>query len=159
AESTEPLLSRQLYDTVRQFNQDSGDAVKSLQQEMLDRGLMTKSLYDEFKDTSQSDGERLMDLTSEMLKLDFVPPASDTARRAGTGIETLRRGVEQAAGSVIGDDTEALRLAQDELNNLTEQLRQEMERAAGGGTNGAGGRGSRGQQLANNNRSANTNQQ
>src|SRR5262249_17269628 len=68
----------------------------------------------------------MMDLSSEMLKLDFLPPASEIARRSGASLDNLRRGVERAAGSVLGDDTEALRAAQEQLNQLTDELTREM---------------------------------
>ena len=45
------------------------------------------------------------------------------------------RGVERAAESVLGDDTDALRLARQELDQLTDQLRQEMTRTGNGNTN------------------------
>src|SRR6185369_17341659 len=53
----------------------------------------------------------------------------------------------RAADSVLGDDTEALRMAQEQLKDLTDQLQREMAQAEGGvSTNqiaGARGVGSR----------------
>ncbi len=132
AEEPEPLLSRQLYDTVRQFTQDSARNVKETQDELLSRGLMTRTLYDRFKDTAEPDGAKLLDVTSEMLRQDFLPQASQAGQRARAGIDDLKRGVERAAGSVLGDDTEALRLARQELDQLTDQLNREVTQAAGG---------------------------
>src|SRR5262249_52435193 len=52
--------------------------------------------------------------------------------RARPGIQELKKGVEHAAESVIGDDTESLRLAQKQLDDLTNQLQREISDARGG---------------------------
>jgi hypothetical protein len=104
--------------------------VKETQDEMLNRGMMTRNLYDQFKDASQPDGAKLLDLTSDLWRMDLLPQARDMEQRARAGINTLQRGVERAADSVLGDDTEALRMAQQELNRLTEQLENEIARAS-----------------------------
>ncbi|HWX19965.1 MAG TPA: hypothetical protein VN578_08680 [Candidatus Binatia bacterium] len=131
AEQAEPLLSSQLYDTVRKFTQDTAKDVKELQDQMLNHGPMTRTLLDKFKDTSEQDGAKLLELTSEMLRQDFLPQANETGQRSRSGLEQLKRGVERAAESVLGDDTEALRLAQQELDQLTSQLQLEMSQAEG----------------------------
>jgi hypothetical protein len=141
AEDAEPLLSRELYDTVRKFTQDSGKSVKEVQNELLQRGLANRSLVDQLKDDSQPDAAKMLDLTSGLLRQDFLPQASETAQRSGADMENFKRGVERAAESVLGDDTEALRLAQQELDKLTEQLQREMA-GADSGTNQPAGNGS-----------------
>jgi hypothetical protein len=133
AEESEPLLSRQLYDTVRKFSQGSGKSVKDLQEQLLNRGLMTRSLLERLKESSEPDGAKLLDLSSEMFKQDQLAQASEAGQRARAELDDLKRGVERAAESVLGDDTEALRLAQQELNRLTDELARE----AGQPTNSA----------------------
>jgi hypothetical protein len=133
AEEAEPLLSRQLYDTIRKFNQDTGKSVKETQDELLNRGLMTRKLFDELKDPAESDGAKMLEATSELLRQGSLAQANQSAQRAGAGIDDLKRGVERAAESVLGDDTEALRQAQQALDKLTEQLQREMAQAEGRG--------------------------
>jgi hypothetical protein len=127
AEAPEPLLSRQLYDTVRRFSQDSAKDVKELQDELFSRRVMTRSLLERLN-SPEPDGAKLLDAASELLRQDFLPEAGEVAQRTTPRLEDLKRGVESAAESVLGDDTDALRLAQQELNRLTDQLRQEMQR-------------------------------
>jgi len=131
SEEAEPLLSRQLYDTLRKFTQDNGKNFKETQDELLNRGLLSPTMYERLKKSSESDGVKLLDVSSEMLRQDFLPQARDTSERARAGMENLKRGVERAAEGVLGDDTEALRLAREELNRLTEQLQKEMDQAEG----------------------------
>jgi hypothetical protein len=121
------LLSRQLYDTVRRFSQDSAKDVKELQDQLFTRRLMTRSLLDRLN-SPEPDGAKLLDAASELLRQDFLPEAGEAAQRSAPRLEELKRGVERAAESVLGDDTEALRLAQQELNRLTDQLQQEIQR-------------------------------
>ncbi len=129
AEEAEPLLSRQLYDTLRKFNQDTSKNVKELQEDLLSRGLMTRSFFEHFSDASRTDGAKLLDLTGTMLEQDFLPQARETGRRARAAIDDLKRGVERSAESVLGDDTEALRLAEQQLDQLAEQLQREVAQA------------------------------
>jgi hypothetical protein len=140
AEEAEPLLSRQLYDTVRKFTQDTAKNLQQSQDDLLSRGLMTRNLYDRLKEGPGSDGTKLLDMATEMLKADFLRQAGEAGQRAQAPIEDLKRGVERAAESVLGDDTESLRLAQQTLEQLTDQLQKELAQQDGGQrTNGPGG--------------------
>lgn len=134
AEGSEPLLSRQLYDSLRRVSQEEERGVRDLQQDLLRSGRLTRDLYERLQDESARErGGRALELTAEMLRGGLMPQAGSTERRARAGIEELRRGVERAAESVLGDDAEALRLAQNELDDATEQLRREMEALGGAG--------------------------
>ena len=112
AETTEPLLSQQLYDTLRQSAPDKLDAA--------------------------------LDQTADLVQRGFVPMAGDYEQPARKGINDLKQAVERAAESVLGDETESLRLARQELEKLSQQLDQELARAAARDTNAtaaaAGGR-------------------
>jgi hypothetical protein len=136
AEEAEPLLSRQLYDSVRKFTQDTSKDVREMQDELLNKGLMTRNLYDRLKESTESDGTKMLDITSELLREDFLKQAAQSSQRARGSIDDLKRGVERAAEGVLGDDTEALRLAQQELDRLTNELQKEM--AADGQSNRIG---------------------
>ncbi len=132
AEATEPLLSRQLYDTVRKFSQGSAQNVQDIQNQLLSQGMMTRGLYDKLRDKSEQPAPKVMDLTSELLRLGFVPQATDAAQRARDNLNRLKQGVEQAASSVLGNDSDALRLAQQELNDLASQVQREIAQGQGG---------------------------
>jgi hypothetical protein len=135
AEASEPLLSRGLYDTVRQFSQDSARNVREAQDSLLKRGMMTRDLYERLQKPGTPEGGKLLDIASEMLQRDFLPPAVDAAERSRSGMETLKQGIEKAAESVIGDDVEAMRFAEQELKTLADQLSREFSEGAGAATN------------------------
>jgi hypothetical protein len=138
SEEAEPLLSRQLYDSVRKFTQDTSKDVRETQDDLLNKGLMTRTLYDRLKESTEPDGAKMLDITSELLREDFLKQAAQSSQRARGSIEDLKRGVEHAAEGVLGDDTEALRLAQQELDRLTSELQKEMAGDGKGQTNRAG---------------------
>lgn len=99
AEDAEPLLARQLFDTVREAE-------------------------------AQSIPEAL-EQTEKLANAGFAEEASKSSRQAGQGIDKLREGVERAARSVLGDETAALRLARNEVEELADQLQREIARATG----------------------------
>ncbi len=158
AENTEPLLSRELYDSLRKVAQDDVRNVKELQQDLLGRGQMTRGLYDQLQQRTQGEENgRALAATTDLLRENMIPQARDAEQRARAGIEDLMRGVERAAERVVGDDAESLRLARAELDAVTEQLQREIAEAqrgqAGGGQSGQEGNepgqpGQRGQRTA-----------
>ena len=81
AEDPEPLLSRQLYDTVRKFSQENLKNIQEAQEDLINRRLMTSSMYDALKNASVQEGPKLLELTSELLRQNNRGPASETAQR------------------------------------------------------------------------------
>jgi hypothetical protein len=133
AENTEPLLSRQLEDSVRKVAQDDANTVKEARRELLDAGRFDPSLVDRLQRTMErTEGGKTLDLTGEMLREGYLPQASQAGQRARGGIDDLRRGIERAAESVLGDEAEQLKLVGSELDQLTDQLQREMAQALGG---------------------------
>ena len=131
AEQAEPLLAQQLYDTVRKFTQNTAKDLKEAETELLNRGPMTRSLFELLKDDSDQGAAKLEEITSEMLRLGYLPQAGRVGERARSGIEDLKKGVERAAESVLGDDAEEMRLAQKQLDDLANQLQNEISENQG----------------------------
>ena len=104
AENSEPLLSQQLYDTVRRASQMHTGNLLDIGAQLVDRGLLSQ--------------------------------AAGPERAARTNISELRQRVERAAESVLGSETQALRYAQTELDDLTAQAGRDA--AGAGATNAAG---------------------
>lgn len=134
AESSEPLLSRQLYDSIRKASQEDGSTVKQMRSELLNSGNLSRDLNTRLQQAQErEEGGRALDATRELLRENLLPQARQTGRRAQAQVEELRRGVERAAESVLGDDAEQLKLARSELDSLTEQLQREVGQAGRGG--------------------------
>jgi hypothetical protein len=133
AENSEPLLSKQLYDSLRKLSQEDANAVKELEQELLANGQLTFDLRELLQQTAeQAGGGKALDLTGEMLRQGNLGAAGQAGERSRAEVEELKRGVERAAESVLGDDAEQMKLARSELDQLTEQLQQEMSQNSPG---------------------------
>jgi hypothetical protein len=90
--------------------------------------LLSRSLYDTLRQTSTENLDRSLQVTEELLRRNFVPQAQETEPQAAQGIESLRKGVEEAATSVLGSEAESLRLAQQQLDDLMRQVNDEATR-------------------------------
>ncbi len=97
--------------------------------------LLSRSLYDTLRQTSTENIDRALEVTEELVRRNFMPQAQETEPQAAQGIESLRKGVEEAAASVLGDEADSLRLAQQQLDDLMRQVGDEAARA---GRRGAG---------------------
>lgn len=93
--------------------------------------LLAERLHDAYRDAEQRQTSRSLESARRSLDQGLVQDASREERIAGQGIRELREGVERAAASVLGDETEALRRAHQTVDELARQLQQEMERATG----------------------------
>lgn len=138
SEATEPLVSRQLYDSIRKLTQDDGAALKQTQEELIQRGTMTRGLFENLQELAKDENGKALGSAEAILREGFIPPAREAERRARATLDQLRKGVERATENVLGDDTEALRLAEKELEALANQLEREL------GPGGAGQSGERG---------------
>ncbi len=91
--------------------------------------LLSSQLYDLLRQTSHEDLDKALDSSSELVRRGFAPQAAPFEQTARQHIDELNRGVQRAAESVLGDPTEALRLAKRELEDLSRQLNQESAEA------------------------------
>jgi len=131
AEDVEPLLARQLQETLRQAREDDARAFDDTTQQLLDQGRLLRSVYEELTE-GRRQSKPPVEVTSRLLREGFAPEASELEQRARRGLDALRQGVERAADSVLGSDAEALRLAQRELDQLSQQLEKEIAQAETG---------------------------
>lgn len=98
--------------------------------------LLSRQLYETYRQASQSGAEDSLNLVENLVRQRFPDEAAPFEEKAREEIANLREGVEAAAESVLGDDTEALRLARRELEELARQLEEEMQLALGGSPEG-----------------------
>ncbi len=137
AENSEPLLARQLYDTVRQLTQDDTKTVKDFREQLLEQGMLTRDLNDHLEESTKDESKgKTLDLASQMLRLGYQSQAGQALTHASAGVNEFKRGVERAAETVLGDDIAALKLAQSELDSVTNQLKKEMNDGSNPGSGG-----------------------
>ncbi|MBN2317048.1 MAG: hypothetical protein JXM79_24185 [Sedimentisphaerales bacterium] len=95
--------------------------------------LLSRKLYETVRETSTKNIDRDLEVAGELIRRNFLPQAQEIEKRAGQGIEELRKGVEEAADSVLGDEAEALRLAREQLDELIREVNEEVARANASG--------------------------
>ncbi len=113
---------QQLDDVLRQVRDVSQAAEDS-------EPLLSKQLYDTLRKTQQKQPGRALDATRLLLERGSAERATQAERIARDSIDELKTSVEQAAESVLGNETEALKRAKQELAELTEQLNNEIAQA------------------------------
>jgi hypothetical protein len=91
--------------------------------------LLARGLFDTARRASEQKIPDALKAAEQLLALGVAEEAVQSSRRAGEGIHQLREGVERAAKSVLGDETEALRRARAELEDLADQIQREIAQA------------------------------
>jgi hypothetical protein len=90
--------------------------------------LLAEKLYDAARNAQDQNVEQALESAERSLRQGLLQDAQQQEQPAAQGIDQLRQGIEQAADSVLGDETEALRRAREELQNLSSELNQEVNR-------------------------------
>src|SRR4029077_11470337 len=91
--------------------------------------VLSRQLYDTIRQEQQQAPDRALEGTQQLVQQGLLQEARQAENEAGRGITRVREGVEQAAASILGDETDALRRARAELDALAQQLDREMGRA------------------------------
>jgi len=93
--------------------------------------LLAQNLFETFRQAQANQVERRLTDTSELLRRGLDPQAQQLQSDAQRGTAELRRNLEKAAESVLGDETKALERALNELERLDQALNSEMSSAEG----------------------------
>lgn len=129
AEASEPRASQKLEDSLRHFEQNDTDTVKQFRQSLLQERKLTRSL-DQKLEQLQNDGEaKSLTMTAELARQGLLSEAVRAGAAAQSELNRLNQGIDQAAASAVGDDTEALRQAATALDRVTQALKSELAAA------------------------------
>lgn len=91
--------------------------------------LLSRKLYDTLRKGKTGDLEQALDAAEQWARYGFLRHAKAAEERAAPEVRELARGVEEAAKGVLGDDTEALKRAGRELEDLKQQMEGELGEA------------------------------
>ncbi len=93
--------------------------------------LLHRNLYDAVRKAQTSGLEENLQATRDQLRYGSQAEAKDAERKAANAVEELRKGVEKAAESVLGSESESLRVAKNELDKLIKEAQQQEAAEAG----------------------------
>jgi hypothetical protein len=96
--------------------------------------LLAKELYETLRQHRTSEVEQEFDFARQLIDRTFTREAAQLTEKTGRSLDSLREGVERAAESVLGDEADSLRQAQQQIDDLAETLRRELA-GRGRGTN------------------------
>jgi hypothetical protein len=134
---TDSGVNRELADGIGQQRESTVELIKQMknvsEQAETSEPLLSRKLYDTLRKASTDNVDRALEATGELLKRNFLPQAQQIEKKAGKGIEDIRKGIEEAAENVLGDEAELLRLARQQLDELIRQVDEEVARAGNGG--------------------------
>ena len=89
--------------------------------------LLSSQLYDAMRGARVDQPEEALEIASQLLRRGFPQESAAAEAQARQGIERIQQGVERAAESVLGDETEALRRAERQLAQLAESVQNELD--------------------------------
>ncbi|WP_437185214.1 hypothetical protein SH668x_002312 [Planctomicrobium sp. SH668] len=116
-----------------------------VEQAELTEPLLSKKLYETLREQRLHQTEDALEAAIQYTRRGIQGPVKDIEREIAEGIDSLKSGIESAAESVLGNEDEALKQAQQELRNLRESLEEEL---AQHGRSVPGPNGSRNQDAA-----------
>ncbi|MCZ6672776.1 MAG: hypothetical protein O7C75_07545 [Verrucomicrobia bacterium] len=126
---------KNLMDDLRQITEDSETGEPTL----------NRKLYDILRRQNQSEASETLEVAEELVRRGFLDQAQQMQPGLQEEFNELERAISEAADSVMGDQTTTLRFAQEELDDLMDQL--EQERPEGELANNSGSQpGQQGQQ-------------
>jgi hypothetical protein len=126
--------SGEIADRLNQQKERLGNLSERLKQTVQDaeqtEPLLTEKLADAARNLQDQNVEKALEVAGRSARQGLLDDAREVERVAGRGISQLREGIEKAAESVLGDETEALRRAREQLKNLAQELNQEIAQNA-----------------------------
>jgi hypothetical protein len=123
--------SRQVGDQQQKIEKLLNDMRQLSEQAEQSEPLLHRNLYDAVRKAQTSGLEENLQEARDQLRYGSQAEAKDAERKAANAVEELRNGVEKAAESVLGSESEALRVAKNELDKLIKDA-QEQESAGKG---------------------------
>ena len=93
--------------------------------------ILSQRLYEAVRDVQDRKVDEALQQTERAVRQGAERQAQEREAAAGEGLQRLRAAVDRAAEGVLGDETEALRRARDELQNLAREVDQEIQRNNG----------------------------
>lgn len=93
--------------------------------------ILSERLYESARNLRDQKIDRALQSAERSVRQGLNQDAQQQEAVAGEGLRQLREGIERAAEGVLGDETEALRRARNELEQLSRELNDEVRRNGG----------------------------
>jgi hypothetical protein len=125
--SPESDLPTQIAENRERLNQLFEKLQNTIEQSEPAEPLLSRKLYETLRGAYRNRIDENLRATQGLVERGFRRQARPVAETAGEGIDELKDSLEEAASSVLGNETEGLRRALAELELVSKQLEQEIE--------------------------------
>lgn len=129
-ESEQPDLDRQLAEQEQAVEELRDRMRTTIEEAEPFEPLLAEELYDTYRDSETSRPDEALESARESLSRGWTEDAINEEQRAREGITEIREGIENAAESVLGDETEALKAARGTLESLNRDLQNEIRQGS-----------------------------
>lgn len=114
---------REQRERLRRLLEDMRETVQEAEES---EPLLAESLYDAFRDAEKEQLDEKLEATARLTERGLTEQAKELESNVREGLGGLRQEIDRAAERVLGDQTDALRLAMETLKELEAQLQNEM---------------------------------
>src|SRR5690606_38133873 len=125
-EEASPQLAKDLAAQKERVEQLMENVRKTVEQAETSEPLLAKQLYDAARNARDQSPTENLQKAAQLAGQNRLGEASTAERKAKAGVEQLESGIARAAESILGDESEALRRARDELAGLSDSVRKEL---------------------------------
>ncbi|MCC7423399.1 MAG: hypothetical protein IT428_24245 [Planctomycetaceae bacterium] len=127
-EEASPQLAKDLVAQKERVEQLMENVRKTVEQAETSEPLLAKQLYDAVRSAREQSPSENLQKAAQFAGQNRLGEASTAERKAKAGVDQLESGIARAAEAILGDESEALRRARDELAGLRDSVRKELER-------------------------------
>ncbi len=118
-------IARQIDDQQQQVEKLLDSMRQLSEQAEQSEPMLHRNLYDAVRKAQTSALAENLQETRDQLRYGTRADAKEAERKAANSVEDLQKGVEKAAESVLGSETETLRMAKSELDRLIKESQQQ----------------------------------
>ncbi len=129
-ETEQPDLDRQLAEQEQAVEELRNRMRETIEEAEPFEPLLAEELYETYRDSETSRPDKALESARESFNRGWKEDAVSEEQRAREGIQEMREGIENAAESVLGDETEALKAARGTLEGLNRDLQNEIRQGS-----------------------------
>lgn len=131
SERNREQLQKQFGEQRDQLNRVVEQTRQMVEQAEQTEPLLSNKLYDTLRELKDSKPEEALEATEFLAGRGMWSQSQEAEQAARRGIEQLTNGIDKAADSVLGSESESLRRAQEQLAEATKDLAAEVQNATG----------------------------
>ena len=128
------MLSQEAAEQEERLDDLLGELEELSEQTEESEPILSRKVYDAIRETELGGTREAMKRTQQMLRWNQRSSAQRSEQEAREGVQELKENIEAAAESILGDESEALRMAREQLAQLIDDVEVEQVTRTGENT-------------------------